>query len=209
MSLHILLLIGLIGSLLLFIGDMLLYYSKSDYSNENMMHSIIEIMKKVGTKRLYTGGILGLFASFLSCIGSYHFVLIVAEKYRYLGWALFFINAAGMSIGGSYHSHCAYLGLIGRHENKASLDEVLNYLKLQAKLLFSIMALATTAQAVLIALGVTVFPKSFVLFSPLPLMLLTPLVKRLPKGLHMILAGGWKSLVLLIYYSAALIGEIV
>ena len=103
MNLHTCILIGLLGSITMFMGDMFLYYDRKDYDNKNKVNSIIEIMKKLGTKRLYLGGILGPLGSFLYLLGSYHMVLASQEKFLKLAWILFLINSFGIIFGGAYH----------------------------------------------------------------------------------------------------------
>lgn len=199
------LLIGFIGAVLMFMGDMTLYYDRNDYVNDGTLNPVIEIMKKVSTKRLYAGGILGPVSAFLYCVGYYHLVLIVNEKYAVIGWILFLINSLGIICGGAYHSHCANLGLIGRHADKAALEEVLHFLDLQKKVAFGIQGIGFVGMALMIVLGRTALPRWMLLFTPLTMILLTPLVRKLPKGLHMVICGGWTNLISVIYYAAAMI----
>ncbi len=205
MKLLNILLIGFIGAMLMFFGDMTLYYDRSDYLNDGTLNPIIDIMKRVSTKRLYTGGILGPVSAFLYCIGYYHMVLIVNEKYAVLGWILFLINCLGIICGGAYHNCCANLGLIGRHKDKAALEEVLRFLDVQKKVAFGIQGVGFAGMALMIILGWTVLPGWMILFSPLMLILLTPLIRKLPKGLHMVICGGWTNLISVVYYVAAII----
>lgn len=79
------LLVGLSGSILMFIGDMVLYYSKDDYVADGTLNPIIDIMKTESRTRLYIGGIIGPVAAFLYCIGYYHLVLVMNEQYQILG----------------------------------------------------------------------------------------------------------------------------
>ena len=102
---NIFLIAGLIGSLLMFMGDMVLYYSKEDYTSDGTLNPIIAIMKKESRPRLYAGGIIGPLAAFIYCIGYCHLVLIMDEQYQIFGWACFFINSLGIICGGAYHSH--------------------------------------------------------------------------------------------------------
>lgn len=53
MELIIILVVGLIAALLMFCGDMLLYYDKRDYASDGMFNSVIEIMKNVSEKRFF------------------------------------------------------------------------------------------------------------------------------------------------------------
>ncbi len=205
MTLNKCILIGLLGSFLMFLGDMTLYYDPNDYDGKDTINSIIGIMKSVSIKRLYIGGILGPICAFIYCIGFFHIVLSIQEEYLNLAWFVFLINIFGMILGGTYHIQCAYLGLLSRHENKGAFDEFLKFLKLQAKIVFSIMALANIGLTLVILFGYTVFPRWQVLFTPIFLLLFTPLTERLPKGLHMIIRGGWFNIIYFIYYLTLLI----
>ena len=205
MNLYKSILIGLLGSFLMFLGDMTLYYDSKDYDGKDTINSIIGIMKSVSIKRLYIGGLLGPICAFIYCIGFFHIVLSIQEEYLNLAWFVFLINIFGMILGGTYHIQCAYLGLLSRHENKGAFDEFLKFLKLQAKIVFSIMALANIGLTLVILFGYTVFPRWQVLFTPIFLLLFTPLTGRLPKGLHMIIRGGWFNIIYFIYYLTLLI----
>ena len=203
--LNLILLIGLIGAILMFIGDMVLYYSKDDYASDGTLTPIIEIMKKESRIRLYIGGMIGTVAAFLYCVGYYHLVLIVAEHYKILGWCCLGINCLGIICGGVYHSHCAYLGLIGRHQNQEILDEVLKYLNVQKAVAFGLQGIGFCLLALVIVLKWTVFPRWVVLFTPGILFTLFPLTRKLPKGWHMIIGGGWTNLISVIYYAVILV----
>ncbi len=205
MTLYESILIGLLGSFLMFLGDMTLYYDPNDYDSKDTMNNIIGIMKNVSIKRLYIGGLLGPICAFIYCIGFLHIVLAIEEKYLNLGWFVFLINVFGMILGGAYHIQCAYLGLLSRYENKGVFDEFLKFLKFQAKIVFGLMALANLAITLLILFGFTVFPRWQALFTPIFLLILTPLADSLPKGLHMIIRGGWFNLIYFIYYLSLLI----
>ena len=205
MTLYMSIIIGLFGSFLMFLGDMTLYYDPNDYDGKDTINNIIGIMKSVNIKRLYIGGLLGPICAFIYCIGFFHIVLSIQEKYLTIGWFVFLINIFGMILGGTYHIQCAYLGLLSRHENRGAFDEFLKFLKLQAKIVFSIMALANIAIALIILFGLTVFPRWQALFTPIFLLIFTPLAERLPKGLHMIIRGGWFNIIFFIYYLSLLI----
>lgn len=203
--LQLILLIGLVGAILMFLGDMVLYYNKNDYASDATLNPIIEIMKKESRLRLYVGGILGPISAFLYCIGFYHIVLFVDDEYRMLGWICFFINCLGIICGGTYHSHCANLGLIGRHKSREALDEVLNFLNVQKMVAFGIQAIGFVGLAVFIVAGWTVLPRWMIFLTPGVLVFLTPIMRKLPKGFHMIICGGWTNLITVIYYAAALL----
>lgn len=205
MTLYKSILIGLLGSFLMFLGDMTLYYDPNDYDGKDTINNIIGIMKNVSIKRLYIGGLLGPICAFIYCIGFFHIVLGIQEKYLTIGWFVFLINVFGMILGGAYHIQCAYLGLLSRYENKGAFDEFLKFLKFQAKIVFGIMAIANITLVLVILFGLTVFPRWQALFTPMFLLILTPIAGRLPKGVHMIIRGGWFNLIYFIYYLSLLI----
>lgn len=203
--LNIILLIGLIGAILMFIGDMVLYYSKEGYVSDGTLNPIINIMKVESRKRLYIGGMIGPVAAFMYCFGYYHLVIVMDEPYKILGWCCFAINCLGIICGGAYHSHCAYLGLIGRHENGEVLDEVQQYLNVQKSISFGLQGIGFLILAAVIVFKLTVFPRWLIIFTPGILFLLFPLTRKLPKGLHIIVSGGWTNLISVIYYGVALV----
>ena len=127
MELFFVVLTGLIAGLLMFSGDMLLYYDKKDYVSDGKFDSVIDIMKNLSDKRLYAGGLIGPIAAFLYCIGYYHIVLIADDKIFVPAMTSFLLSCLGIIIGGAYHSHCAYLGLIGKLNDKNAMDTVIKY----------------------------------------------------------------------------------
>ena len=205
MTLYRSILIGLLASFLMFLGDMILYYDSNDYDGKDTINNIIGIMKNVSIKRLYIGGLLGPICAFIYCIGFYHIVLGIDEKFLNFGWFVFLLNVLGMILGGTYHIQCAYLGLLSRYENKEAFDEFLRFLKFQAKIVFTTMALANILTALIILFGLTIFPRWQALFTPIFLLIFTPIADRLPKGLHMIIRGGWLNIIYFIYYLSLLI----
>ena len=162
-------------------------------------------MKNASIKRLYIGGLLGPIGAFIYSIGFYHIVLASQEKYLNLAWFVFLMNTFGIILGGAYHMQCAYLGLLSRYENKGAFDEFLKFLKFQAKIVFGIMGIANITLVLVILFGLTVFPRWQALFTPMFLLILTPIAGRLPKGVHMIIRGGWFNLIYFIYYLSLLI----
>lgn len=200
------LIIGLIGALLMFIGDMCLYYDTNDYQDDGTMQPIINIMKKKNKNLLYLGGILGPVASFIYCAGYCHMVLMIADdNYQLLGWICFLVNMLGIILGGAFHMQCVNLGIIGRHDNEATLEEVNKYLNVLSVVSFGIMGIGFIMLTGLIGFKLTVFPRWMIFVSPLFLFLLKPLVKKMPKGFHMIIYGGWTNWISVIYYTVAIV----
>jgi len=199
------LIVGLIGALMMFCGDMTLYYDKNDFKHDGTLDPIINIMKNLPPIRVMIGGWIGPVAAFLYCIGFYHIVLITDESLHKVAFAAFLLSCMGIIAGGAYHSHCAYLGLLGADDQRKDLDIVLKYFQKLPIILYLGEGLGLLALIVLIVLEKTVFPVWIAVLSPGALYLLKPLSRKLPKGLHMILCGGFSNIVFMVYYLAAII----
>jgi len=103
-------------------------------------------------------------------------------------------------MGGAYHTHCSNLGLIGKTGNEEAIGKVSKYLSYQSMILYALQVVSLLLLIVCVAAGWTVFPRWMALLTPRVLYLLLPLVRKLPKLLHMVIAGGWTNLIFVIYY---------
>ena len=171
---------------------------------DGTINPIIDIMKKLPPKRVMLGGLIGPVAAFLYCIGFYHIVLITDEAFHNAAFAAFLLSCFGIIAGGAYHSHCAYLGLLGADEHRDGLDIAMKYFQKLALILYAGEGLGLLILIVLIALGKTVFPQWMALISPGVLFLLKPLSRKLPKGLHMVICGGYTNFIFIVYYAVAI-----
>lgn len=207
--------IGLAGALLMFAGDMLLYYTPEDFacgpksSAEEKINAIIDIMKELPAGRVMAGGMIGPIAAFLYCIGFYHIVLMTNEQTYTLAMAAFLLSCFGIIIGGAYHSHCAYLGLLGDDGGRNALNAAMKYFQKMPLILYAGEGIGFLLLIFLIVTGKTVLPRWIFLLSPGMLFLLKPAVSRLPKGARVIISGGWMNLISVIYYSAVLIAILI
>ena len=206
--------VGLIGAMLMFCGDMTLYYTPEDFdykagSDQNKMQAVIDVMKKLPVKRVAAGGLIGPIAAFLYCIGFYHIVVIANESCRVFAMTAFLFLCLGIIAGGAYHSHCAYLGLLGDDKYKEGRDIVLKYFSKLAFILYGGEGIGFLLLIILIFTGNTILPRWLFLLSPGVLFLLKPLVSRLPKGVRVIISGGWSNLISVIYFSAVLIVSLI
>ena len=207
--------IGLAGALLMFAGDMLLYYTPEDFacgpksSAEERINAIIDVMKELPAGRVMTGGMIGPIAAFLYCIGFYHIVLMTNEQTYTLAMAAFLLSCFGIIIGGAYHSHCAYLGLLGDDGGRNALNAAMKYFQKMPLILYTGEGIGFLLLIFLIVTGKTVLPRWIFLLSPGMLFLLKPAVSRLPKGARVIISGGWMNLISVIYYSAVLIAILI
>ena len=207
--------IGLAGALLMFAGDRLLYYTPEEFacspqrSAEERINAIIDVMKELPAGRVMAGGMIGPIAAFLYCIGFYHIVLMTNEQTYTLAMAAFLLSCFGIIIGGAYHSHCAYLGLLGDDGGRNALNAAMKYFQKMPLILYAGEGIGFLLLIFLIVTGKTVLPRWIFLLSPGMLFLLKPAVSRLPKGARVIISGGWMNLISVIYYSAVLIAILI
>ena len=207
--------IGLAGALLMFAGDMLLYYTPEDFacgpksSAEERINAIIDVMKELPAGRVMAGGMIGPIAAFLYCIGFYHIVLMTNEQTYTLAMAAFLLSCFGIIIGGAYHSHCAYLGLLGDDGGRNALNAAMKYFQKMPLILYAGEGIGFLLLIFLIVTGKTVLPRWIFLLSPGMLFLLKPAVSRLPKDARVIISGGWMNLISVIYYSVVLIAILI
>lgn len=202
--------VGLAGALLMFAGDMLLYYTPEDFlynsksSSAEKIQAIVDVMKELPAKRVMAGGMVGPVSAFAYCVGFYHMVLISDERMKTLAVAAFLFSCFGIITGGAYHSHCAYLGLLGEDRFADALQAVENYFQKMPLLFYAGEGIGFLLLVVLIISGHTILPRWMFLLSPGILFLLRPAVGRLPKGIRIIVSGGWTNLISVIYYLAVL-----
>ena len=204
MKLIICLVIGLLAGLLMFCGDMLLYYDSRDYVSNGSFGSIIEIMKNVSEKRLYAGGIIGPIAAFLYCIGYYHIICMVNQNVMIFAFVCFLCCCMGIIIGGAYHSHCAYLGLLGKLETEESVNVAIKYFTFINRISFLFQVIGLLGLFICVVMGWTKLPQIFAVITPGILYLLLPIIRKLPKGLHIVIYGGWSNFIFVIYYTIVL-----
>jgi hypothetical protein len=105
----------------------------------------------------------------------------------------------------AYHNDCAYLGLLGEERFRDALEVVQKYFQKLPLLYYAGMGIGFLLLAILIVSGHTLLPRWMFLLSPGILFLLRPAVGRLPKGIRIIVSGGWTNWISVIYYLAVLI----
>lgn len=174
------------------------------YGGSRPCRGIIDVMKNISPMRLMVGGMFGPVSAFLYCVGFYHIVLIANDGMQKLAWAAFLLSCLGIITGGAYHSHCAYLGLLGDDRFRDALEIVAKYFQKMPLIFYFGEGMGFLTLLVLIASGNTGLPRWMFLVTPGILFLLKPVVGRLPKGIRIIVSGGWTNLISVIYYAVIL-----
>ena len=85
------------------------------------------------------------------------------------------------------------------------MDTVIKYFTALNKLSLLFQAVGLLMILICIAFDLTSLPNWLAVFTPGVLYLLLPLMRKLPKWIHIIICGGWANLIFVIYYIVLLI----
>ena len=199
-KLQLLSLFGIFGSLLMFTGDMLLYYepvSGLDYDS-------VARMSSMPIERLIAGGLMGSFASLFSIIGGYLFYMIFKSANKILAKFLFVSFAIMFVFAGSYHAMFPNFGFIGRLPESLQSQQLIfirTYLNLINTLIYICGTFWTLILFYLVIFKKSLYPKWMLLFTPTLLILMASFVKDyIPYPLGAIVYGGWINLCFMLFF---------
>ena len=197
--------LGLVGSILMFAGDMLLYFTPGAYDMNGTLKPYLRIMRDVPAARVRVGGALGPVAAFFYVLGFLALPCMARGDFAWLVWLAAALLAFALICGGAYHAQYVYLSIIA----KAGHDDL--YEEVSANIML-IMRLATTPMyagfvllAIAIMLGQTIFPVWLVVFTPIVTSFLGLVWMRVPQPARCVLFGGWSNLVVPIRFAAMLV----
>lgn len=196
---------GLFAALLMFCGDMLLYFTTQDFKVDSTLAPYVGIMKALPVCRLRLGGLLGPVAAFFYCVGFGSILLMTVEESKATALLATLLCALGIIVGGAYHSHFTYLGLLGKAGPPDWLPVVAKNIRLLSNVSTVLIALGMALLAGLIVLGKTGYPRWFVVLTPAVTYFLAPLWKRLPQPLRVVLLGGWYNLMFALFFVVLLL----
>lgn len=190
--------IGIIGAILMFIGDMLLYYTPNSFDYET---EFLTVLGQSSVNRLFWGGFLGPIAAFLYCIGFYQLYLVIKPKF----WKFFVFLILSLSIivGGAFHSHFTYMGLASAEKQNELLNLIKNSITTYYLLTAGLGFIGFLALSVLIAFRKTLFPRWIILCTPLILFLGFTPAKSLPAPFAVIIAGGWMNIIHIVFFTVS------
>jgi len=201
----LILLSGIVGSLLMFLGDMLLYYepvSGLDYNS-------VARMGTMPIERLIAGGLIGPFASIFSIIGAYLFYMIFKSANKILAKFLFISFAIMFVFAGTYHAMFPNYGFIGRLPESSQSQQLIfisTYLNQINTLIYICGTFWTLILFYLVILKKSLYPKWMLLFTPTLLILLASFVKDyIPYPFGAIVYGGWMNLCFMLFFIVCLI----
>ena len=195
---------GMIGSILMYVGDMFLYFFKEEIKGTYATKQIIQTMTQASYKRIMIGSLLAIPACIFNCIGILHLNQIAISS-THARNAMLLLLVSFIS-GAIYHSQFMYFGILNRFNHTRDLDVAYKtYMYLLKNLVFGMYAASFLYLALMIGLKQTILPWWYVFFTPLLVFLWIPLLKKLKQPLYMLLVGGWGNLPIVIYYIAVLV----
>ena len=200
-----LLALGLLGSVLMFAGDMLLYFTPGAYDMDGTLKPYMRIMRDVPSGRVRVGGALGPVAAFFYVPGFAGLTLTARGEIDWLVWLAAALLALALICGGAYHAQYVYLSVIAKAEREELYDEVADNIMFVMRFATVPMYLGFVVLGVAIVLGQTVFPTWFVVLTPLVTSFLGLVWMRVPQPARCVLFGGWSNLVFTIMFAAMLV----
>ena len=200
----VLLALGLLGSLLMFAGDMLLYFTSGAYDMDGTLRPYMRIMRDVPAGRVRVGGALGPVAAFLYVLGFAGLALVARGDLSWLVWLAAALLAFALVCGGAYHAQYVYLSVIAKAGREELYDEVTGNIMFVMRFATVPMYLGFIVLGIAIVLGQTVFPAWFVVLTPLVTSLLGLAWMHVPQPARCVLFGGWSNLVFTIMFAAML-----
>ncbi|WP_057833180.1 DUF6796 family protein [Colwellia sp. TT2012] len=194
---------GILGSLVLFSGDMLFYYNGAQTN-------IISNMSVVSSERIIISGISALISAWLYTLasGQIYFAFQPAKKWVRLTVSFSFL-AVMISFG---IVHAAYIAIATSAKNAVELGvtpnsltdlavSANNALRLLAYIPFGVFSIlfATTVWT-----KKTYYPRWLILFNPIiPFLLADLIVSNLEGEIKVIIGGGYLNLILLLFFSCS------
>lgn len=192
-------LLGLLASLIMFAGDMFLYFTPQPI--HNFEQELMGVLGSISSNRLMVGGLLGPLAAFLYCLGFYQIYLATKPAYKTIAGIIWGLLSFGIVYGGAFHAHFAHLGFVSAFGDKALIDLAETYTIWHFYIMFFPSLVAYLMLAYLIISQKTNYPRWFVLFSPIVLFWLAEPVRSLPQPFMIVVAGGWSNLIFVLFFS--------
>ena len=199
-KLQILSLSGIFGSLLMFTGDMLLYYEPVS----GLEYDSVAVMSTMPIKRLIAGGLIGPIAAVFSIIGGYLFYIVFRSANTILAKILFACFAIMFVVAGTYHAMYPNFGFIGRLPESLQAEQLLfirAYLKSINTVAYACGTLFTLLLFYLVIFKKSIYQVWMLLFTPTLLILLAKTIKNyVPYPLGAVVYGGWINLCFMLFF---------
>lgn len=201
--------IGILGSILLFVGDMFLF---GHFGNAiEFDHNIEIVAQHASQTRLFIGGILGPLGAMLSVFGFWHIHLNTKKSSPLISLIIFISLTCMMFFGGSYHTIWTVRMLLFKYPLSA-VDNATLFISSFNTFLTTIFIITVAVGyvgglllAILILLRKSIYPRWTVLITPGILLLFAPLVKHISSPIGSVVFGGYLNLVFFIFLTCSVI----
>ena len=195
---------GLVGSIVMFAGDMLLYFTPGAYDMDGTLRPYAQIMHNLPEGRVRLGGLLGPVAAFLYIVGFVGLSMLGAGNLSWAMSAVAALLAFALICGGAYHAQYPYLAIAARTGDDSLVEQVAGNIMALQRMATVPMYAGFVLLGVLIALGQTALPQWMVVLTPLVTSFLGFAWLRMPQPIRCVLFGGWSNLVFTIMFAALL-----
>lgn len=194
--------IGLLASLVMFTGDMLLYFTTQAFGD--FEKELLPSMANVSLARLIAGGILGPLAACLYIVGFYHIYLTVKDSYKIQGKVMLTIFSISIIVGGAFHAFFPAFGIVSAQGHPEMINFLMQYLQYFAGISFILMAIGWLVFIYLTIGKKTLYPRLMIVATPMVWIWASLLWGYLPQPYLIVIAGGWNNLVLTIFFIVSL-----
>ncbi|MDO4789678.1 MAG: hypothetical protein Q3998_01800 [Porphyromonas sp.] len=195
--------IGLLGSLIMFTGDMLLYFTTEPFND--ISKEFLPSMGSVPPARMYAGGLVGPLAAFCLMIGFYHLYLSVKVPRKTVAKLMLLLLSVAIVMGGAYHALFPTFGVVARQGHPELVPLLFEYAKCLGLGLAISIGLGWLIFCYLVLRKQTIYPRWIIVATPLISLWFGILWEHLPQPFLIVIAGGWNSLVLTIFFAVSLI----
>ena len=195
--------IGIAASLLMFAGDMLLYFTTENFTGRH--NELLLSMGNVSFGRLVAGGLLGPLSAVLYIVGLYHLYLRTQEPYRRSARVMFAIFIVGYMVDGAYHAFFPAFGIVAAQGHPEFIEPLAKYVGYLGMLLFGFLAVGWTMFTVITLRRRNDYPLWILLFNPLLTAWLNFVWVQLPAPFQVLIAGGWYNLIHTLFFTASLL----
>ncbi|MCI6154646.1 MAG: hypothetical protein PUI84_04975 [Bacteroidales bacterium] len=194
---------GIVGSLLMYIGDMLLYFTTRPITD--LESELLPSMGTVPLWRLIAGGLLGPLATILIIIGFYHLFLRTKKTRKKTAFWMHVFFSVSMIFGGAYHAFFPAFGIVASQGHPEIIGNLLSYTRLLGGLTFYLMGIGCLLFCVLILQKQTSYPRWVVIVTPLVTIWGNFLWQMLPQPYLLLIAGGWNNLICTLIFAVSLL----
>lgn len=194
---------GLSGSLLMYAGDMLLYFTTQPIPDVDK--DLLPSMGSVPLERLFAGGLMGPLAAVLYIIGFYHLFLRIKKTRKKTAFWMYASLSLSILIGGAFHAFFPAFGIVSAQGHPELIGNLFPYARLLGGLAFSLMGIGWLLFCVPVLQKQTSFPRWVVIATPLVTIWFNLLWQMLPQPFLVPIAGGWNNLVCTLIFAVSLL----